>query len=268
MADAPPPEVFINEVEFKRSLRSLGISCLGDWHQWCKKNGKRRELHHFPIDPTSAYRNAIFWRELEATYPKHWKRYQSLRRSCAADDAAEAEFARFAARYRIAMGFRALRFSGVGEKTASGYSAGFRIFLSYSALEACCKAIGREHAKICIVDPLLGNELRSISRKAFVVMQSEITNARLQKKLKEFASDVSDDIMTFARVVRHLVAHGVFTAWGLGIVSLKAANAYDKLSEVVLAHSDALLEEHCLAISRTLLNGGGGRLLRIGALNA
>lgn len=259
MADVTPLEVPINEVEFKRSLRSLGISCLEDWRQWCGENERIRATHHFPIDPASAYNNPLIWRDFEAKHPKHWDRYQVLQRCSESDNLDGNDFTKFAARYRIADGFSLLRFRGIPQWTANVYSAGFRIFLSYSALEACCKATGKAHANICIFDPLLANELRSITQKAFSMMQCEIRNGQIKKVFTRFCADLSNDIMIFARTVWHLVTYGAFTALDLRNYSLKAANVYGKLSEVILAHSDVLLEHHCFAFSHMKKNGGSAQ---------
>ena len=44
--------------------------------------------------------------------------------------------------------------------------------------------------------------------------------------------------------LRHLVAHGIFTPWGYGAVSLKAARTLIDLAEVVLSYSEQIFREH------------------------
>lgn len=160
------------------------------------------------------------------------------------------KFARYAACYRVASSYRGVRFSGLGVRTSSGYSAGLGVFLAYSALESCCEAVGRKVSTICVFDPLLAAELRSTAHASLASMRDERNDRQLRMKFTDFVEGKTDDVMLVVRVIRHLVAHAAFTAWGHHATSLKVAKLYDKLSEIVLLHSDSVLQQRLLRLTR------------------
>lgn len=195
-----------------------------------------------------AYQNPGFWSEYSGRYPLQWGNFHAWLDECGVQMAATelALWARYAARFKAASAFRGIKFSGLGEKTERGYSAALGVFLSYSVLEACWAASGqtlRQRKIIGINDVLLARRIRASLKSAANVIGG-LNNGPLIKATESFMRDESDDVLTVARALRHLVAHGIFTPWGYGAVSLKAARTLNDLAEVVLSYSEQIFREH------------------------
>jgi hypothetical protein len=244
-------EVFINEVEFKRTLRSLGIVNPDEWKRWCDGNLERRISLHLPLEPIKAYENPQFWAETEARYPENWSRYEHLRKVADGKKITDDfKFVRFASRYKVAKGYRGIRFSRLEDETADGYSAWFGVFLAYSALESCCDAVIQPILKQGIIDPILADQLRLEVKKSADAIVKEIGSKRMMNQFDEFMSSKSNDVLCFASVIKHLVANGSFISFRKDVAALNVSKVFDKLAQTLLQHADKLLGRYCLKISR------------------
>jgi hypothetical protein len=161
-----------------------------------------------------------------------------------------ARWARYANRFKAASSYRGIRFSGLKDATARGYSAAFGVYLAYSAFEACLSALGQQATEgRGLVDPQLAGRLRT-ALGGHLELAGELRKelgANVSRFMK--ADDESDwphsqDVLILARAVRHLVALGLFTPWGGRDVSAKAASAYHDLAEAVLEYSSGLFSDH------------------------
>ena len=84
---------------------------------------------------------------------------------------------------------------------------------------------------------------------------SELLNAPLRERLHRFLTGDdeqhwpdSQDVLTVARAIRHLSAHGVFTPSGGGVVTAASARVSQDLADAVLLHAEqkflSLLRRH------------------------
>jgi hypothetical protein len=145
----------------------------------------------------------------------------------------------------VATGYCGIRFAGLGEDVGRGYAAALGVVLAYSALEACWTALDTAKPKVdevALIDLELAARLRRALRGRFS-LGTEL-NARLSKRVELFMAGAdepgwptSQDVLTIARAIRHLFAHGVFTPSGGGTVTAVAARALQDLADVVLAYS-------------------------------
>jgi len=247
----PGCEVFVNEVDFRQSLRLLGVSSSDDWVRWCSQNRNRRVSLKLPLNPVEAYGNPRFWKENEAGNPKKWKRYQQLCKQKARDSCTANLPGRFAVHYRIASGYRGLRLSnGINQSASRGYSAALGVFLAYSALETCCEVVGSPITGRGIVDCSLARNLRNKLPKPLSRIREGITSKKLLSKFNKFITKDTDDVLCFAEVLRHLVAKGDLTFLGISGVSMSFHATLDKLTQVLLHESDRLFANYCLSIER------------------
>ncbi len=243
-------EVFINEVECKRTLRSLGIINADEWKRWCDDNVARRSSLHLPSDPVKAYENPKFWLEIDARFPENWSKYEHLRTVVDGKKIlADFEFVRFAYRYKAATGYRGTRFSGLEDETASSYSAWIGVFLAYSALESCCNAVIHPISKRGIIDPILADQLRSALGQSADAIGNEIENKRILNQFDDFMSSESNDVLRFASLITHLVANGSFTPFSKDGDLLSVSKAFDKLAQELLRYADQMLAQYYLKIS-------------------
>ena len=130
------------------------------------------------------------------------------------------------------------------EETGRGYSAALGVFLAYTALEAYWTASGEEQSK-GFIDPQLAGLIRA-ALKSGADLADGLTSQGLKKRVVSFLNGDVDDVLVFARALRNLVAHGIFTPWGAHSVSLKAAMAFDDLAQCLLRQSDSLFRRHRL----------------------
>jgi hypothetical protein len=141
-----------------------------------------------------------------------------------------------------------MRFSGPGRNSGIGYSAALNVFLAYSALEACRQATRRSPARTAVIDPPLADELRMASKGIRVKMREFIACARRKDRFARFCAGGSDDVVGFAAAIAHVVANGALASWGPEALTIGAATVYDKLARTLLARSDQLLGDHCVAL--------------------
>lgn len=175
-------------------------------------------------------------------YPREWRRYVY---APAIGGKPAPEFARFAARYKLASSFEGVRLSGMAPRTAGSYGGALGVALAYSALEALRKATGQRGTRQVMDDAVLAQRYRSVAlTKLRHLLESTTEHPPLQDRLQELATDpFADDLMPVASALRHAVFHGDFTAYGAGAVQLKTTRTFlDDLKEVLLSTANAEFE--------------------------
>ena len=175
-------------------------------------------------------------------YPRDWRRYVY---ATSMGGKPAPEFARFAARYKLASSFEGVRLSGMAPRTAGSYACALGVALAYSALEALRKATGQRGTRQVMEDAVLARRYRSLGlTKLRHVLESTTEHPPLRERLQELAMDpAADDLMPVASALRHAVFHGDFTTYGAGAVQSKATGAFlDDLKEALLSTADAEFE--------------------------
>lgn len=167
-------------------------------------------------------------------YPDFWREYcAECKRAGSKPDRA---WAIFASRFRIAGNFGGAVWFKMAQNTVRGYDAALRLLLSYAALEAACVASRERIENIKLEGEYLAECRREI-RKSFSKFSADefdlrgsLTSHRLKRKLDEFFSTQSDDLMPFAAAIRHLFAHGVWTPKGSEALTKSATEGLDWIS--------------------------------------
>jgi hypothetical protein len=172
-----------------------------------------------------------------------WQKYCDEMRASSSGRLQDGAPARFHSRWRLARSFKGLLLDGYAdERTRKGNNVLFRLSIAYSVVD-----------QLWAVDPQLGGALRSLPDRrvaddirTHLCMDAIVNNEKVStmKARGEFDSvTTTDDVMLFARAIRHIVAHGSATPWGLGVTTKAARNAVDQLSEVILSGvEDAFLQ--------------------------
>ena len=240
---------YVDEFECYRVLRSLGIGTQQDWSRWRRINPSRIRLKRLPRDPAREYRNRQFWNEHGARSPRGWSAFHHARKQAPGltGHYALAPLARFVSRFQAASGYLGMAFAGLTPSVARGYSAAFGVVAAYSALEACWVAEGTtksQAAREGLINLPLAQRLRSTMFRAGFPL-SELLNAPLRERLQRFLRGDdeqhwpdSQDVLTVARAIRHLSAHGVFTPSGGGVVTAASARVLQDLADAVLQHAE------------------------------
>lgn len=117
----------------------------------------------------------------------------------------------FHARWRLASAFEELAAPGYSDTVQKGYSAAFKVFLSYTAHEQLAKAIGLSHAAL----PLFASQdLAADLRRHLAGFWGSISHdasPRQQVGIAEFRDGDTNDVRAVAYGLRNVVAHGPFT---------------------------------------------------------
>lgn len=180
-------------------------------------------------------------------YPDGWREYcaHCKERGVLPDRA----WAIFASRFRIAGNFGGSTWFGMAENTTRGYDAAFRLLLSYGAIEAACAAKGRKLSTIRLEGEYLSKcrrqvriSFRSYSAEEFN-LRASLTSTHLKRKLSEFFSGHSDDLMPFASAIRHLFAHGIWTPKGSKALTKGATEALDWISHALKLEAQQLFQD-------------------------
>ena len=244
---------FVNEIECKRIMRSLGVVSRADWVLWIRSYPVKSRRLYVPTLPEVEYSNSAFWSEYSGHYPSQWRDFHAWRKKTGTPLPVTelVNWARYAARFKAASAFRGIKFSGLGEKTGRGYSAALGVFLSYSALEACWTANGGDFRRYGIIDPECAKRIRS-SIKSSGNITAGLSNRPLIKAVEKFMAGECDDILVVGRAIRHLFSHGIFTPWGTQAVSLNAVRALNDLTESLLRASEQKFREYFRQIKMRL----------------
>lgn len=166
-------------------------------------------------------------------YPAGWREWRRL----VADGEYEDDRAlnRFAARFRMASGMRAVTYPSMGRATAEGYSVALRVALAYTALEAWEKAMGRGKQTV-VEDADLAGDFRGpgLTRLRAHLVAASRSGLRGRVALVIEADDITD-VRPVAEALRNVVFHGDFTPGGAGLARSGAARTWTRrLSDSVL----------------------------------
>ena len=194
---------------------------------------------------SDAYYYPDFWRE----YCKHCKK---------AGKQPDREWALFASRFRMAGNFGgAVWFGRMTLKTTRGYDAALRLMLCYGAMELACAASKQKIENIKLEGDYLADCRRlvrrnfsSFSREEFN-LRGSLTSVRLKRKLDDFFSEQSDDLMAFAAAVRHLFAHGVWTPKGSIALTKSATEGLDWISHGLKLEAQKLFVQFVQGLMKT-----------------
>jgi hypothetical protein len=157
-------------------------------------------------------------------HPPGWKCFCGLRKAghsvaalgfpCEA-----ASINRFGSRYRLARAFKSVELDYYAPKTAEGYSALFRLFLTWSAFEQFLVVIAKEQKEL---DGLMSEydaiALLSAVRKAdtndaFCEFLHGKVNKSHRERLDDYKNGTLRNPTYFASAVRHIFAHGHLGAY-------------------------------------------------------
>lgn len=151
------------------------------------------------------------------TWPTAWRAYQSAVK--AGQLPANAAVNRFGARYRMARQLRTVRFVELSPALQDGYTAGLRLALAYSALEALEHALDKTIGDTRIDSSELADKIRDPrSARLHDALLSESTARGLRNKIETLLrTPDATDVRPVAARIRHLVFHGEFTPHGAGL---------------------------------------------------
>lgn len=179
-----------------------------------------------------------------ATVPKlpGWDRY--CREMKAAGDRAftDGPATRFHSRWRLAVSFRGLSLDGYGDaRTQTGNDTLFRLLLAYSVVDQLHEVDPALAQAVNVVqDRALADSLRATLRLGAVVDNEKVSRMKARGQFDDVLT--TDNVIVFARALRHIAAHGSATPWGLGVKTKAAYLAVDALSELIIVEAqDAFL---------------------------
>ena len=175
-------------------------------------------------------------------HPRSWRRYVG---SLAQGEGPHPGLARFNARFHLATSFEGVALRDVSERTTMAYSAGIRVGLSYSALEALDTALGKRIARTRLPQPGLSGRYRSQTCQPLrSLLEDSSQSVQLRAQLDALSVDPDvDDVMPVAAAIRHLVFHGDFTAHGAGAAQSASVRRFlDDLADALLKRADDQFE--------------------------
>ena len=161
-------------------------------------------------------------------YPKAWSHFVAQTKESGNNLPVElvdnfGKLARWSARFRLAKSFKALDLGDAyaGSDTPKLYSAITRIFLVYSAFETYCRIVGlnpsHESEIKSLQDSHSQQEIIQIIRDLdpnYAVskfLSQHLTGAQLRQMMCEFQDGQDVNVSFFARCIRHVFAHGIFS---------------------------------------------------------
>jgi len=181
-----------------------------------------RNLWDLPVGCSSCYRVQRTLRPIYKTQMNYPDLYTRFKRASDSGTSANIRFQesaeevfRFCNRFRLAKSFERIEAKGYTTQTISGYSGLMRVFLSYSAFELFLKICGlnlKAAESLCAkhdADERM-DVLRQVPNSAmyFFQISTFVTGAALRKSLQDFHEDQSVTIVSLARGIRHIFAHG------------------------------------------------------------
>lgn len=157
-------------------------------------------------------------------HPRGWKRFCDLRKAgySVADlgfDCETATINRFSSRYRLARAFKKVELDFYAPKTAEGYSALFRLFLTWSAFEQFLLVIAKQQKELDELmseydaAALLASVRTADTNDAFCEFLHTKVNASHKKRLDDYKNGTLRNPTYFASAVRHIFAHGHLGAY-------------------------------------------------------
>lgn len=162
---------------------------------------------------------------------------------------------RFPYRYRLAKSFIGIdAYTSISTRDLLGYSAGMKIVLAYTAYEEVLRAAEAMNVRGLvrqISNEGIANQLRKNDRFMNVVKEVIVDYETifyeddavnwLAINLKKFINK-NNDILSLAKVIRNLYAHGEFTSGGVGITSKATQKPFLDIADEVLKLSDEVFD--------------------------
>ena len=140
------------------------------------------------------------------------------------------------ARHKVARNFLGLRIHNGTAELVRGYSVGLRLCLSYSAAEAMGEAVGNHVTAWEVHDQSLNAPLRRIAKP--LPERHDVLSKKVRASVAAYVTHEHDNVRVVATALRHLVAHGNFTATGAGLMTKTGANAVNRLADLPLSESE------------------------------
>lgn len=143
---------------------------------------------------------------------------------------------RFWSRYRLAKSFESISIKHFVPDTVRGYSALFRVFLTWSAFEHLMRITGHHlgtiAAQLAPYDPAAFQAaIRAVPDhdKFLKAVHLELDRKPLQINMALFRSGAACNVLTVPAAIRHIFAHGKLTP-NSGVGNVGAACAISKIS--------------------------------------
>ena len=140
------------------------------------------------------------------------------------------------ARHTVARRFHGIRIAKGSNALIRGYSAGMRLFLSYSAAEAMGEVVESHVTSWELYDKSLEPPLRRIA--APLPARDDVLSKGVRQSVAAFLARDHDNVRVVATALRHLIAHGDFTPTGAGMMTKVGAHAIEQLGNHLLAESE------------------------------
>jgi len=176
-------------------------------------------------------------------FPPDYLRFKRLKRNTARIELAR-DLNRFCYRYRLAKCFEGIFAPGVGP-TLHLYSIMNKVFLCVTAYEALVKAGFKWQGfdspfKNEFYEPILADNLRD-NKKLKTLLTTYLDKEKdLINKVDDFFSSYSADVHPIAFGLRHVYAHGDFTASAAGMRSVSYRNDINQLGHVTLKNAEII----------------------------
>lgn len=153
----------------------------------------------------------------------------------------------FCNRFRLANSFQAISAKGYSEDsdTISGYSALFRVYLTYSAFELfmeICSLTLKPAAALCARHDSSEalERIRAVKKSAefFSAIKKRLApdkNPDLHTEIDNFLNDQDASPLSLARSIRHIFAHGYLTSYsGEGVTPAQVIKICNHLAEFMI----------------------------------
>jgi hypothetical protein len=181
-------------------------------------------------------------------HPYSWKALCRLQRRLNRSRADETvtEWNRAAARYRVALLFCSVSFEPpISRGCALGYSAGLRLLLAYSAHESSARAskklgLPRPQRNRAKTSQAASRALRSClttHEGALRLIRSGVESHKLRKQVEQFIDGDDELLLDTVAALRHLIAHGSWTAWGGGGNEARGRRALNLAADYLIEES-------------------------------
>ena len=244
----PINEVYINEISFKRILRSLGVFSQNDWKLWCSQNTRIRKKLRLPLSPIEAYENKNFWRQIDSIYPTYWDKYLHLRKTTKKNRFPKSlKIQSFSIKYQHAKAYRSSIFISLDKDNRIVFNAMLATMLACNAFDACQEFVNKSEIISEIIDPMLANELRTVINHEIKNINSD--DSDILFRMNDFINGNHNDILCPARLIKACFTQGNYQISDSDENALTVSIALLKLTDTLLKISDRLFSKYCMRIS-------------------
>jgi hypothetical protein len=178
------------------------------------------------------------WRKADIPELPGWRKYCREMKAVGDKTFLDGPPTRFHSRWRLAASFRGLNLDGYGDaRTRTGNDTLFRLLLAYSVVDQLHEIDPALSKAVRVVrDRALADSLRAVLRVDAVIDNEKVSRLKAQRHFDDVHT--TDDVMVFARALRHIAAHGSATPWGLGVKTKAACLTVDALSETLIREAE------------------------------